>query len=436
MTIKTKAGFPAAVPAYVAVCGTRRGLAFTAADPICRRAFLLSQLAIAICALFFCKAAKKEKNGKEKEESLRILYGSGEKRENGRKRGTDGDGRNRRNRRRDCRSCGVADAAGGTAARSLRRAQRGFTRTGASAGTVPDEDGVSARPGPYHSLSGVPANKTQVFLAPAGDHYRTRLTHTLEVSQIARTMARALRLNEDLTEAAALGHDLGHTPFGHAGEAALRACYDSRFAHYEQSLRVVDRLENDGRGLNLTFEVRDAIVNHTGEHMAATLEGVLIKFADRIAYINHDIDDACRAGLLDPGDIPADICRVLGDSHSSRINTMVSSVVRASMDRDSISMEPEVQEATVQLREFLFEQVYLNPRAKGQESKAQELVKTLFGYYATHPDRMPELYRRLAAEGEPVERCVCDFISGMTDRYAIETYEELFVPRVWRGLHE
>lgn len=279
-------------------------------------------------------------------------------------------------------------------------------------------------------------NKTQVFLAPAGDHYRTRLTHTLEVSQIARTMARALRLNEDLTEAAALGHDLGHTPFGHAGEAALRACYDSRFAHYEQSLRVVDRLENDGRGLNLTFEVRDAIVNHTGEHMAATLEGVLIKYADRIAYINHDIDDACRAGLLDPGDIPADICRVLGDSHSSRINTMVSSVVRASMDRDSISMEPEVQEATVQLREFLFEQVYLNPRAKGQESKAQELVKTLFGYYATHPGRMPELYRRLAAEGEPVERCVCDFISGMTDRYAIETYEELFVPRVWRGLHE
>ena len=196
----------------------------------------------------------------------------------------------------------------------------------------------------------------------------------------------------------------------------------------------ISRFSRENSDVN--FEVRDAIVNHTGEHMAATLEGVLIKYADRIAYINHDIDDACRAGLLDPGDIPADICRVLGDSHSSRINTMVSSVVRASMDRDSISMEPEVQEATVQLREFLFEQVYLNPRAKGQESKAQELVKTLFGYYATHPDRMPELYRRLAAEGEPVERCVCDFISGMTDRYAIETYEELFVPRVWRGLHE
>lgn len=278
--------------------------------------------------------------------------------------------------------------------------------------------------------------KTQVFLAPAGDHYRTRLTHTLEVSQIGRTMARALRLNEDLTEAAALGHDLGHTPFGHAGEAALRDCYDRSFAHYEQSLRVVDRLENDGRGLNLTFEVRDAIRNHTGEHLAATPEGVLIKYADRIAYINHDIDDACRAGLLSPDDIPKDICRVLGDSHSARINAMVSSVVRASWDRDQISMEPEVQDATERLREFLFENVYLNPRAKGEESKAQELVKTLFRYYSEHPDRMPPLYRRLMEEGEPVGRCVCDFISGMTDRYAIETYEELFVPRVWRGLHE
>lgn len=279
-------------------------------------------------------------------------------------------------------------------------------------------------------------NKTQVFLAPAGDHYRTRLTHTLEVSQIARTMARALRLNEDLTEAAALGHDLGHTPFGHAGEAALRECYDENFAHYRQSLRVVDRLENDGRGLNLTFEVRDAIVNHTGEHMAATLEGVLIKYADRIAYINHDIDDACRAGLLDPADIPADICRVLGDSHSSRINTMVSSVVRASADRNAISMEPEVQDATGRLRDFLFERVYLNPRAKGEDGKARELVKTLFDYYVRNPDKMPSLYHRLAADGEPAERCVCDFISGMTDRYAIETYEELFVPHVWRGLHE
>lgn len=278
--------------------------------------------------------------------------------------------------------------------------------------------------------------KTQVFLAPAGDHYRTRLTHTLEVSQIARTMARALRLNEDLTEAAALGHDLGHTPFGHAGEAALRECYDQHFAHYEQSLRVVDRLENNGCGLNLTYEVRDAIRNHTGKHMACTLEGVLIKYADRIAYINHDIDDACRAGLLTPDDIPADLRRILGNSHSARINTMVSSVVRASWNRDCITMEPEVQGATERLRDFLFENIYLNPRAKGEESKAQELVKTLFHYYSDHPDHMPPLYRHLMEEGAPIGRCVCDFISGMTDRYAIETYEELFVPRVWRGLHE
>ena len=279
-------------------------------------------------------------------------------------------------------------------------------------------------------------NKTQVFLAPVGDHYRTRLTHTLEVSQIARTMARALRLNEDLTEAAALGHDLGHTPFGHAGEVALRACYDPTFAHYRQSLRVVDRLENDGQGLNLTWEVRDAIVNHTGSQLASTLEGVLIKYADRIAYINHDIDDACRAGILRPEDIPADLCRVLGNTHSARINTMVSAVVEASEGKPAISMTPEVQDATDRLRTFLFERVYTNPVAKGEETKAKELVKTLFGYYTEHPDRMPALYRRLMEEGEPVGRCVCDFISGMTDRYAIETYEELFVPRVWRGLHE
>ncbi len=279
-------------------------------------------------------------------------------------------------------------------------------------------------------------NKTQVFLAPVGDHYRTRLTHTLEVSQIARTMARALRLNEDLTEAAALGHDLGHTPFGHAGEAALRACYDPNFAHYKQSLRVVDRLENEGRGLNLTWEVRDAIVNHTGDNLASTLEGVLIKYADRIAYINHDIDDACRAGILSPEDIPRELCRALGDTHSARINTMVSAVVEASLNQPAIAMTPEVQDATDRLRAFLFERVYRNPTAKREEAKSIELVKTLFAWFTEHPDRMPELYQKLIREGEPIERCVCDFISGMTDRYAIETYNELFVPRVWRGLHE
>lgn len=278
--------------------------------------------------------------------------------------------------------------------------------------------------------------KTQVFLAPAGDHYRTRLTHTLEVCQVARTMARALQLNEDLTEAAALGHDLGHTPFGHAGEDALRHCYDPNFAHYEQSLRVVERLENNGKGLNLTWEVRDAIVNHTGKSVASTPEGVLIKFADRIAYINHDIDDACRAGILRPEDIPHELCRVLGNTHGDRIDTMVSSVIAASDGKAEISMTPEVQEATDQLRAFLFEKVYKNPVAKGEENKAKELVYALFEHFVKNPTKMPSLYVHMMQNGEAVERCVADFISGMTDRYAIETYGELFIPRVWRGLHE
>ncbi len=280
--------------------------------------------------------------------------------------------------------------------------------------------------------------KTQVFLAPAGDHYRTRLTHTLEVTQIARIMARALRLNEDLTEAAALGHDLGHTPFGHAGENALRECYDADFAHYVQSLRVVEKLEKDGRGLNLCWEVRDAIVNHTGSAVAATPEGQLIKFADRIAYINHDIDDAIRAGILKAEDIPRSLTDVLGETHSKRINTMVSSVLAASADSATIAMTPEVQAATNELRSFLFENVYYNPVAKGEERKSRDLVCTLFAFYVKNPDRLPERYRRRIGtdEGETVERGVADFISGMTDRYAIETYNELFVPRVWRGLHE
>ena len=280
--------------------------------------------------------------------------------------------------------------------------------------------------------------KTQVFLAPAGDHYRTRLTHTLEVTQIARTLARALRLNEDLTEAAALGHDLGHTPFGHAGEDALTRCYDPSFAHYRQSLRVVEKLEKNGRGLNLTWEVRDAIVNHTGSSVAATPEGQLIKFADRIAYINHDIDDAIRAGILNKEDIPRHLTDVLGDTHSWRINTMVTAVVEASMDSASIRMTPHVQAATDALRAFLFENVYLNPRAKTEEVKAKDVVCTLFDYYVAHPDKLPERNRRRIGteEDETVERAVADFISGMTDRYAIEVYEDMFVPRVWRGLRE
>ena len=276
-------------------------------------------------------------------------------------------------------------------------------------------------------------NKTQVFLAPAGDHYRTRLTHTLEVTQIARIIARALRLNEDLTEAAALGHDLGHTPFGHAGEAALQMCYDPGFTHYKQSLRVVEKLENNGEGLNLTWEVRNGIVNHTGKCMAATLEGVIVKFADRIAYINHDIDDACRAGVLKESDLPREIIKVLGNTHSERINTMVQSIVESSYDRPYITMSGDVGKATNDLRDFLFENVYLNPVAKSEDAKAQELLIKLFEYYIKNPQKMPESYQK-NMDGEGVERCVCDFVSGMTDRYAIETYTDIFVPKMWRGI--
>lgn len=275
-------------------------------------------------------------------------------------------------------------------------------------------------------------NKTQVFLAPAGDHYRTRMTHTLEVTQIARIIARALRLNEDLTEAAALGHDIGHTPFGHAGERAMRRCYDESFTHYMQSVRVVERLENNGNGLNLTWEVRDGIANHTGSCMASTLEGIIVKFADRIAYINHDIDDACRAGILSESDVPSELREVLGETHSRRINTMVSSIIRESADKPVIAMEPNIQEATDRLRTFLFERVYTNPVAKSEESKAEELLIRLFEYYVSAPDKMPKLYRE-NCERDGVERCACDFISGMTDRYAIEMYDELYVPKVWRG---
>jgi dGTPase len=274
--------------------------------------------------------------------------------------------------------------------------------------------------------------KTQVFLAPNDAHYRTRLTHTLEVSQIARIICRALRLNEDLCEAIALGHDLGHTPFGHAGEEAMQKCYSADFTHYKQSLRVVEKLEHDGRGLNLTWEVRDGIVNHTGHWMASTLEGVIVKYADRIAYINHDIDDAYRAGILKQDDIPVSIREVLGNSHSKRINTMVTSVIRYSTDKPLIGMDPEVQEATDSLRQFMFDSVYSNPIAKGEESKSKEMLMRLFEYYVGNPEKMPSLYFRNTAD-EPVERCVCDYISSMTDRYAIECYKELFIPEVWRG---
>jgi dGTPase len=273
-------------------------------------------------------------------------------------------------------------------------------------------------------------NKTQVFLAPTGDHYRTRLTHTLEVTQIARIIARALRLNEDLTEAAAMGHDLGHTPFGHSGEDAMKELFSKDFTHYKQSLRVVDKLENNGKGLNLTWEVRDGIVNHTGKHLASTLEGVIVKFADRIAYINHDIDDACRAGILSKEEIPKDLRAILGETHSVRINSMVSSIIRASTDKPTVAMEPEIQDATDRLRAFMFDAVYTNSVAKAQDGRAKELLAQLFYHFVKYPEEMPEFYQS-NIESDGVERCVCDFISGMTDRYAIDTYKELFIPRVW-----
>jgi dGTPase len=215
----------------------------------------------------------------------------------------------------------------------------------------------------------------------------------------------------------------------------MQQCYDSRFTHYRQSVRVVERLENNGMGLNLTWEVRDGIVNHTGKNVAATLEGVIVKYADRIAYINHDIDDACRAEILTTQDIPAHLREILGETHAKRINTMVSSVIRASTDKPYIIMEKDVQDATDELRDFLFERVYHNPTAKSEESKAQEMLMRLFEYYVKNPDKMPALYRG-RCESDGVERCACDFISGMTDRYAIDVYSELYVPKVWRRHRE
>ncbi len=274
-------------------------------------------------------------------------------------------------------------------------------------------------------------HKTQVFLFPVDEHYRTRLTHTLEVAQIARIICRALMLNEDLCEAAALGHDLGHTPFGHAGEKVMQECFDPGFTHYKQSVRVVEKLERDGKGLNLTVEVRDGMLNHAGDCVASTLEGRIIKFADRIAYINHDIDDACRAGIMEIDDIPKDILDVVGRGHSERINTMVTAVIDASKDKPDISVTDEVGEAMNELRDFLFEAVYRNPIAKGEEAKAREMLSELFAYFVKFPEKMPEFFFNNTKE-ESVERCVCDYISSMTDRYAIDIFKSIFVPSVWQ----
>ncbi len=271
-------------------------------------------------------------------------------------------------------------------------------------------------------------HKTQVFLSPEGDHYRTRLTHTLEVSQIARTIARALELNEDLTEAVALSHDLGHTPFGHAGERALDALLPRGFRHYEQSVRVVDKLEKEGRGLNLTFEVRNGILCHTSGEEAQTMEGKIIRWADKIAYINHDIDDGIRAGVLKESDIPKEITRVLGDSKTKRITSLISSIVENSRD-GRVTMDPQSLQAFEKLNDFMFEAVYLNEYAKKEERKVPHIIESLFRHFLD-PDHLPD-YLRAIAEKEGPEIAACDYVAGMTDHYAVECYKELFIPKAW-----
>jgi len=273
-------------------------------------------------------------------------------------------------------------------------------------------------------------HKTQVFLNPEGDHYRTRMTHTLEVTRIAKTVTRALGLNEDLAEAIAMGHDLGHTPFGHAGEAALTECWGRPFRHNEQSLRVVDILEKDGQGLNLCNEVREGIVGHTGPVIPKTLEGQILRRADQIAYVNHDIDDAIRAGILTAEDIPRDIAAILGENQRDRINTLVCDMIFTSREAGSICMTQEIQKALADLRSFMFARVYHNPVAKGEESKARDMLQMLFRFYVDHPEQLPADFQpQLSFDG--LGRTVCDYIAGMTDNYAIEKFNEIFVPSGW-----
>ncbi|WP_432664606.1 deoxyguanosinetriphosphate triphosphohydrolase [Wukongibacter baidiensis] len=277
-------------------------------------------------------------------------------------------------------------------------------------------------------------HKTQVFLSPEGDHYRTRLTHTLEVAQISRTIARALRLNEDLTEAIALGHDLGHTPFGHCGENVLNLIHKGGFKHNEQSLRVVEKLEKRGYkegGLNLTYEVKDGILNHTGEKVPSTLEGQIVKLSDRIAYINHDIDDAIRAKVLDISSLPRDCTKVLGHTHGDRINTMIRDVIGESFSKDTIMMSDQVHYSTKKLRDFMFENVYLNKEAKKEEEKAQNIILQLYSYFCKNPNKLPQEIYNTIVDSDEVEENVKDYIAGMSDRYAINKYLELFVPKFW-----
>ena len=274
-------------------------------------------------------------------------------------------------------------------------------------------------------------DKTQVFLTPQGDHYRTRLTHTLEVSQIARTIAKALRLNEDLVEAIALGHDLGHTPFGHAGERALNEVDPDGFAHYKQSVRVAQVLEKNGEGLNLTWEVRDGILNHRTSGNPSTLEGKVVRLSDKIAYIHHDMDDAQRAGIITEDDIPITLRMLLGYTTRERLNTFVHNIIENSYEQDTIKMSDEIFEAMMTLRAIMFEQVYENPVAKKEEDKAVKMLTELYEYYVEHPESMSAEYREMIRRGEKKTRTVCDYLSGMTDQYSMEKFREIYIPKAW-----
>ena len=274
-------------------------------------------------------------------------------------------------------------------------------------------------------------NKTQVFYSPEGDHYRTRLTHTLDVSQIARSIARTLSLNEDLTEAIALGHDLGHTPFGHSGERILKKLSPNGFEHNVQSKRVVEVLENDGQGLNLTKEVRDGILNHKMKLTPSTLEGKAVSFSDWIAYINHDIDDAIEAKIITANDLPADLIKVLGNSSRERINTMISAIASRSEGKNVVEMEPEIFSATAKLRDFMFKEVYSSDKARGEEVKAERMITALYGYYREDLNRLPQQSKdNLKLYDE--DQVICDYLSGMTDRYAVALFNEIFIPKNWK----
>jgi len=274
-------------------------------------------------------------------------------------------------------------------------------------------------------------DKTQVFLTPEGDHYRTRLTHTLEVSQNARTIAKALKLNEDLTEAIALGHDLGHTPFGHAGERALNRICPYGFKHNVQSVRTVELLERKGRGLNLTDEVRDGILNHQTSGNPHTLEGRVVRLSDKIAYIHHDMDDAVRAGILKEQDVPAEIREVVGDTPGLRLDRFIHDIITTSMGKNDILMSDTVGKAMRELRQFMFDRVYQNDLAKSEENKAEMLMETLYLHYMKYVEEMPEEFLKILVAGEPKEQVVCDYVGAMSDRFAIAMYEELYIPKSW-----